>query len=1369
MKSRTSSELQGLQVPPAPRLCPPDQWHPNANDEIALERSKYLSETRDSSSLDSQYPKTLNSNDPRPPCPLNANRSKASSDFSLKRRCDRMNNLVPRGPGDSRPANLQPPKASDVLLLNCQEDLTEATLSRVIRPSESLRSRNSRHANRSDTRDPPTASASNDAAMHSCGCQATTGDGAHDFSFKVFQQPQIEDKPLLARPTTLDRLPISPSKNSTIDDSHGNASLERSRTYEASQLSLVTGSQGPQHQQAEDGQRLSRSHEVDDLPRATTPRDVGHTVPRGKDRDALIRLTSQLRSRSTHASDSQPSKDLDSLLSPRRSHNPESLQDSLTTDCLDLQHQRTEDKRRSSRSHDVHDLSRACNAPAHMHPSGLNNAHRLASDGGARASASWYSTAATPNGESKATAPREAKHRGPRGPRDSTHCATESRTKDKLPTINTSMGIEHSPSPRSRRPSVLEDVQLSTAPQLERRPPDHAVIPHSSGFKTYAGIGTCAIPELQIRLLSMPPIVTILTQGWHLMAEDERRSPRSHEVEEPSIKLPTADQELITRPPRDPDKPSTTQLLSSHCLKTDDDQLCKRQHELANTEHSRTSDCKDKSATLHNDKLLTLQDLHDKENFLSFTNITDIRDLGEIYPDDEPYQAAKLLFTSSCNWARLATTLIYLGKTPFATGQEDLARYSSANSPATNQEPTTQLIRDPDEVPTTKASTRQCGVNQSLSPRVPRVLNSQYPPAGNDAHVPSSYDHQHPNASKQIAFKQRKDLLDTRDSHDSSTWSPDGHQGPGYNSRLPWSRNFPTPSYLHDKEDFLGFTNVADILGIGENCLSDEPCQTTKLLFTSISNWARLASTLIYPEENPFAIGPSDLALHYRANPQPAGQDPAIRPFRDPEKPSTLRGIQLPSDRLRTFHRRYSRASSSYQPKQGPERSNRSSLRSSSSLMGRLPNDRDSLLPAEQAHDQDVGLPPSTTTTRLRRPRNFKISRPWNSEGLMNSDDHVPGRRELIGPCPMESRFPPASANSHHCPIFSTSDPWDKSKPWNLRTPSSPRIAQRVLNQSHPGNSDNASFGRLREFADSRALRFSGMEDNLLVSPIFNCNNPLRIQLASTSNDTVVHLCNDNSLATRQNYILTLAMSIDNWTLMHDCIFTIGYHGFKDIPEFFSRLRILVQHLTMNWPPDSLREITTINCTPASTDTADNREATNTWSKHLCKSALADKDTMVQTIASAGMAEIPYDGNTLMCYHVRSVHPTFIQRQTTEGPKTPAQLQLASPRFPCSPDPRHSRIGGWTQDKRFSSTSRLWQDPIVYAAVLQSDHDRTRSEPTRHYSPMPSQMHEDASIILPPREPHPAQGHQTCISQVIGRSYVDYSSIYPPGYMLNIC
>ncbi|KAF9258879.1 clathrin heavy chain [Marasmius fiardii PR-910] len=59
---------------------------------------------------------------------------------------------------------------------------------------------------------------------------------------------------------------------------------------------------------------------------------------------------------------------------------------------------------------------------------------------------------------------------------------------------------------------------------------------------------------------------------------------------------------------------------------------------------------------------------------------------------------------------------------------------------------------------------------------------------------------------------------------------------------------------LHDMEDFLGMTNVADVLQVGEKCFEDELYQAAKLLFTSISNWARLATTLIYLGENQAAV-----------------------------------------------------------------------------------------------------------------------------------------------------------------------------------------------------------------------------------------------------------------------------------------------------------------------------------------------------------------------------------------------------------------------------------------------------------------------------------------------------------------------------------
>ncbi|KAI0716028.1 clathrin heavy chain 1 [Cerioporus squamosus] len=59
---------------------------------------------------------------------------------------------------------------------------------------------------------------------------------------------------------------------------------------------------------------------------------------------------------------------------------------------------------------------------------------------------------------------------------------------------------------------------------------------------------------------------------------------------------------------------------------------------------------------------------------------------------------------------------------------------------------------------------------------------------------------------------------------------------------------------LHDMEDFLAMTNVADVLEIGEKCFEDELYQAAKILFTSISNWARLATTLIYLGENQGAV-----------------------------------------------------------------------------------------------------------------------------------------------------------------------------------------------------------------------------------------------------------------------------------------------------------------------------------------------------------------------------------------------------------------------------------------------------------------------------------------------------------------------------------
>jgi clathrin heavy chain len=59
---------------------------------------------------------------------------------------------------------------------------------------------------------------------------------------------------------------------------------------------------------------------------------------------------------------------------------------------------------------------------------------------------------------------------------------------------------------------------------------------------------------------------------------------------------------------------------------------------------------------------------------------------------------------------------------------------------------------------------------------------------------------------------------------------------------------------LHDMEDFLGMTNVADILEVGEKCFEDELYHAAKLLCSIISNWVHLAMTLIYLGENQAAV-----------------------------------------------------------------------------------------------------------------------------------------------------------------------------------------------------------------------------------------------------------------------------------------------------------------------------------------------------------------------------------------------------------------------------------------------------------------------------------------------------------------------------------
>ena len=59
---------------------------------------------------------------------------------------------------------------------------------------------------------------------------------------------------------------------------------------------------------------------------------------------------------------------------------------------------------------------------------------------------------------------------------------------------------------------------------------------------------------------------------------------------------------------------------------------------------------------------------------------------------------------------------------------------------------------------------------------------------------------------------------------------------------------------LHDLEDFLNVSNVADIEDCGDKAYEEGLHQAAKVFFTNISNWAKLATTLVYLEEYQNAV-----------------------------------------------------------------------------------------------------------------------------------------------------------------------------------------------------------------------------------------------------------------------------------------------------------------------------------------------------------------------------------------------------------------------------------------------------------------------------------------------------------------------------------
>ena len=57
---------------------------------------------------------------------------------------------------------------------------------------------------------------------------------------------------------------------------------------------------------------------------------------------------------------------------------------------------------------------------------------------------------------------------------------------------------------------------------------------------------------------------------------------------------------------------------------------------------------------------------------------------------------------------------------------------------------------------------------------------------------------------------------------------------------------FAKTNRLADLEEFINSPNVAQISNIGERCFEQKLYEAAKLLFNNVSNWARLATTLVY-------------------------------------------------------------------------------------------------------------------------------------------------------------------------------------------------------------------------------------------------------------------------------------------------------------------------------------------------------------------------------------------------------------------------------------------------------------------------------------------------------------------------------------------
>ncbi len=54
---------------------------------------------------------------------------------------------------------------------------------------------------------------------------------------------------------------------------------------------------------------------------------------------------------------------------------------------------------------------------------------------------------------------------------------------------------------------------------------------------------------------------------------------------------------------------------------------------------------------------------------------------------------------------------------------------------------------------------------------------------------------------------------------------------------------------LADLEEFINSPNVAQIANVGERCFEQKMFEAAKILFNNVSNWARLATTLVFLDE----------------------------------------------------------------------------------------------------------------------------------------------------------------------------------------------------------------------------------------------------------------------------------------------------------------------------------------------------------------------------------------------------------------------------------------------------------------------------------------------------------------------------------------